>query len=438
MNMNKKIRVYSAVAALACGLSTLPATMARAQAAPSATSAEETASTITLETVLEAAYEHNPDIAAYRQKYLALSEIPAQARSLPDPMFSAGTMPSELQTKAGPVKGKAAISEKFPFYKKRKLRGEIAEKDAEVASQAWKAKVLEIASRVTRAYYEIYFLDRSIDILTEQAELLRHFSRVAERKYSIGRHPQTNVFRAQVELAKILNDLITLGQERISALSKLNWLLNRPSRKTLGKPHSPEYPEFKWKSDELASLALENRPELLALKALIGKSEAARKLAIKNYFPDLTLSFEQTFIGAGTTAMSYDGKAAQGVMIKLNLPIWFARLRAGVKEKESRKEAARFSYKDLSNRTVFQVDDLTIRLDTEARFVDLYRTTVLPQASAALKSAESGYEADTVTFLELLDSERSLLRFELEYERHLVNYAEKLADLERVLGVELD
>lgn len=437
MNMNRTVRVYSAVAALTCGLSALPATVARAQATPVATAAEKSTSTITLETVLDAAYEHNPELSAYRQKYQAAMQVPKRVRSLPDPVVSASAMTSETETKAGPVKGKVSISEKFPFYGKRKLKGEIAGKDAEVAYQAWRAKKLDIAARTAGAYYGLYFLDRAVDILTEQAELLKHFARVAEKKYSVGRHPQTNVFRAQVEMALILNDVITLKHKRKSALSKLNALLDRPSRSPLDGLVAPPHPDFRWTAQELSSLSLKNRPELKALEALEGKSRAAARLAVKNYFPDLTLGFEHTFIGAGTTAMPYDGRDSQGVMLSVNVPLWFGKNKAGVEEARKKQEAARLSRRDLANRTVAQVEELVVIVETHARSAQLYRDTILPQARAALRSAGSAYEADKLTFLEFLDSERSLLKFELEFEKHLVDYAAGLYELQRMVGAGL-
>ena len=99
------------------------------------------------------------------------------------------------------------------------------------------------------------------------------------------------MLRANVELAKVLNDITTLKQERVSALAKLNALLNRKPRESI-RPSQPENFVFPYKVEELEPIAVMNRPEILAAQALVKRNETARSLAIRRYFPDLTLDYE--------------------------------------------------------------------------------------------------------------------------------------------------
>jgi outer membrane protein TolC len=54
-----------------------------------------------------------------------------------------------------------------------------------------------------------------------------------------------------------------------------------------------------------------------------------------------------------------------------------------------------------------------------------------------LKSAEAGYVAGAVGFLELLDAERVLLNIEYAYWKTYVDYLNHVADMERAVGTEL-
>jgi outer membrane protein TolC len=69
--------------------------------------------------------------------------------------------------------------------------------------------------------------------------------------------------------------------------------------------------------------------------------------------------------------------------------------------------------------------------------VELYRTTLLPQAEQSLRVAEAAYQSDRIDFLNLLDSDRTLVDFRLEYFRNLAEYGKNVAHLERALGVDL-
>jgi outer membrane protein TolC len=343
-------------------------------------------------------------------------------------------MAEHLETRAGPMEGKVTASQRIPFYGKRGLRREGSRLAAETAFQAFRAKGLEVAARATHYYQELYFLERMIAILHEQADLVEHFARVADKKYAAGKGPQAAALRAQVELAKIRNDLVTARQERLSRLAALNSVLDRPPRAPLGAPKTPRKPEFRFSSDELLEQAIQGRPELLALRALEGRRDAERRLALRRYFPDFMVGYEFTEIGGGTTGAPFDGKDAHGFMVGLSIPLWLGKNRAAVREARAAGKGAGLSLKDAVNRTGYEVEDLSVRAETSARLFKLYEDAVLPQARAALESSRRGYEADQVGFLDLLDSERALLRFELEHERHRADFRIRLAELSRVVG----
>ncbi len=69
--------------------------------------------------------------------------------------------------------------------------------------------------------------------------------------------------------------------------------------------------------------------------------------------------------------------------------------------------------------------------------MELYRTTVLPQAEQTLEAAQAGYRTDRADFLDLIDAERTLLDYQLEYIRALVRLEQQRAALEHVIGQSL-
>jgi outer membrane protein TolC len=80
------------------------------------------------------------------------------------------------------------------------------------------------------------------------------------------------------------------------------------------------------------------------------------------------------------------------------------------------------------------VRDAYTMASTSKTLVELYRDSVLPQAQQSLASARAAYETDRVGFLELLDAQRSLLDFRLEYQDALAMYLKSLADLGVAVG----
>lgn len=390
--------------------------------------------TIALEDVLAAARRDNPQIAGARRAWEAAAELPAQAGALEDPDITLSHMFDSSKAMGTPPTDKLSISQKLPFPGKRGLRRKAAAAGTEVARQALRAKELEIAARTTQAFYALYYVGRSIEILKEQRDVLAGAADTAAKKYAVGKTPQAMVFKAQVELARIGEDLLTARQERLSARSSLNALLNRPPGAPLGSPAAPRAPVFAMDTPRLTAAALADRPELLALKALEGKNLAERRLALRQYYPDFVLGYTYSAVGSGTSSLSFHGTEGQEAMLGFNVPLWGGRNKAAVREKAAELDASRAGLADMENTTRWQVEDLSVKADTAARLFGLYRTTVLPQASAALKSVQAAYQADAAGFLDLLDSERSLLAFELQQEKNRVDFAVDMAELARVTG----
>ncbi len=378
----------------------------------------------------------NLSIQAARSQWQAAKERVPQARSWPDPMLGFAVFQEELHTRGGPLEKKISFSQKLPFWGKRTLQGTIEEHKAYMAEQAYRAKSLDVLSRTANAYFELYYLDQAIVVNEELSDQLRSFSRVAERKFSTGRQTQASVYRAQVELAKILNDLMTFKQKRVSMLARLNALLDRPSS-TPVMPAASETISNPFNSKELKLSALQNRPELLAARLMVSKSKAVRSLAYRSFFPDLTLGYERSQIGAGAASMAFDGKDAEAFQFQLNLPVWLNRLIPKANEAKALQQSSQALVKDWENRTSADVADVLVRVQTAQRLAAMYQSTVLPQAKEALKSSQRGYEAAHVSFLDLLDSVRSLLTFELDYYRSIADYHQSLAELNRIVGAGL-
>jgi outer membrane protein TolC len=87
---------------------------------------------------------------------------------------------------------------------------------------------------------------------------------------------------------------------------------------------------------------------------------------------------------------------------------------------------------------LFEAQASFARFEAAKNLVKIYETGVLPQAQAALETARLGYEADKVDFLDLLDSQRTLREFQMEYFESLANLEIALADLERSVGVGIE
>ena len=90
------------------------------------------------------------------------------------------------------------------------------------------------------------------------------------------------------------------------------------------------------------------------------------------------------------------------------------------------------------NDILFRIHDAHLQLERTAGQLRLYKRGIIPQAEQALKSATAAYRVDSVDFLTMLESEVTLLKYQVEYYRILTDYHKRLADLEAGVGVTLE
>ncbi|MEP9410342.1 MAG: TolC family protein [Candidatus Brocadia sp.] len=395
----------------------------------------ETESPLDLKWLIQEAMEHNPEIiAAQKRLNAAKAKIP-QAKSLDDPSIRAGSYdmsnnPFNINGQTEMLQQRYSITQKIPFPGKLRLRGEVAIEESHMAEKELQAKIQEITALVKSAFYELYYINNAIDITEENRDLLRKFAKIAETKYSVGKATQRDALAAQVELSTLANNLIVLNKERESVIARLNILLDRPTQTPFGKPRHFEKHTLNLTLQELEDLAMKNRPELKKFDHAIKRSEANLKLSKKDYyFADFEPMVEY---------MQEDKRAdTWASAITINVPWLWPKNRSKVKESKEDLNAAKSDYRFINNKTLFEVKDFLVKLQSSESTINLYKTGVIPQAEQALKAARIGYEADRVDFLALIDSQRILLNSRLLYYRALTDFEQNLANLEKAVGMQL-
>ena len=388
-----------------------------------------------LKWLIQEAIEHNPEIIAAQKRFNAAKAKISQAKSLDDPTIRVGSYdmsnnPVNVNGQTEMLQQRYGVSQKIPFPGKLRLRNEVAVEEANMIERDSQSKIQEITALVKSAFYELFYVNSAINITEENRELLRKFSKIAETKYSVGKTTQRDVLAAQVELSTLANNLIVLNKEGESFIARLNSLLDRPTYASLGKPRPFKKHTLSLTIKELEDRAIKNRPELKKFDHAVKKEEATLKLSKKDYyFADLEpmVEYMQEDKRSDTWASS----------LTINVPWLWPKNRSKVKESKEDLNAANADYRFINNKTMFEVKDLLVRVQSSESTINLYKTGVIPQAEQSLKAARIGYEADRVDFLTLIDSQRILLNSRLLYCRALTDFEQNLANLERAVGIQL-
>jgi outer membrane protein TolC len=379
----------------------------------------------------------------------------------PDPMLMAGVQNMPLGTEPG-MDGPDAmtmrmvgVGQTIPFPGKLSARRRVAARELDAAQASLTATTRQVARDVKDAYYELAFLDRAMEIVARNQNVLVNLIRVTESRYSVGTAGQRDVLKARVEAARLAETAVSLTEQRRATLARLNAMLDRPSetpvRDATVPPAISRAAVARSAADisfvsaalgaraagsplpplaELQEAALRDSPEVREQAAMIAAQVARVDLARHEYLPDFDLNLQ------------YGQRPARPDMltafVSVPIPLWKGRkqdqlaveARAEVAALEAQRAAKR-------NEVRAEVARLVSELERQRAQLAIYVKAVLPQSQASLASATASYQVGKVEFLAVLDDQATLFSYETEYFRALTEFAKTLAELERVVGKEI-
>ncbi|MFH1017755.1 MAG: TolC family protein [Pseudomonadota bacterium] len=390
----------------------------------------------TLNEVLALAKVRNPEIASAERAWSAARARISVARGIPDLEFGVEYEGINRNTFnfGSAMDTWYRVGQTIPFPSKLFYKSRAASFAARTQEEAYHTVERDVLARVKESYYALMFANRSVQISKENVEILLKFARIAANRYAVGKASQSDVLRAQVELSKANNLLITGEQELLSVQSRLNSLLDRKPPEPFGELEEPVVFPVSKTYEQWEAIALEKRPEIRGARHEVEKTTAEVGAMKSEYLPDLTIEYGWRNYGEKVQPQPQNDSS---VLFKLNVPLWFWRQRGQVSAARGEQQRANETLRSTQATTRSDVREFMVHVDTAQRLVELYRTTLLPQAEQSLRVAEAAYQSDRIDFLNLLDSDRTLVEFRLEYFRNLAEYGKNTAHLERVLGVDL-
>lgn len=390
--------------------------------------------TVTLKELIDEALANNPQIKAARRRVDAKSAQIPQASALPDPIVSLTSMgnivPLWLQ-KGDPSSARiVGVSQDVPFPGKLELKGKVARMETEAERFSYESVWREQIMNLKTAYYDLYFIERSLAIVDRTKTLLEQFSKIAEARYEVGKGLQQDILKAQTEISILLERQTLLEQRRRSTVAMINAILFRHPEEPFGRTAEVRKNELPFTLDDLYRAGLQSFPEIKRQERMIDSSQYNLSAAKKDYYPDF---------GVNVQYLQRDGMPNMwGMGVNVKVPLYFWRKqRPAVQEAASELASARQEYDATRSQTMFRVKDYYLTATTAARLLQLYETGIIPQAALTLESSISSYQVGTSDFLTLLTNLVTVLTYELNYYEQLANYQKALAQLEPLIGVEL-
>src|SRR6267378_8205920 len=383
--------------------------------------------------LLDGLMQNNPEIQAARSRFEAATKRPSQAGTLPEPTASytnlgVGHPFSRPNASEFSYQG-FGVSQEFPFPGKLALASEEAKREAEGVQQNYRAVVLDVTARLKVAYYEWLTVNKAIELTRKHSDLLSRFEEIARNRYTVGKGLQQDVLKAQLEVSTLEQQLAMLDEKRQRAEAEIASLLAVPSV-ALRAPGEIQSSAFSISLDELIR-ATNDSPRVRAEQKMVDARAVSINRSLKDFRPDFGVNLEWDHTG-GNFPEHYMAT------VEVKIPLYYARKqRYALEESYSKLREAKQNYQAVRQQAIYQVKDQYLSIQSSERILNLYKTTLMPQASLTVDSSVSAYEVGSIDFLSLLSNLTNLISLERQYYDEVARHEEAIARLEPIVGKEL-
>jgi len=258
---------------------------------------------------------------------------------------------------------------------------------------------LDVGLQAVNAFLMVQERRRTAALVTEQLSFARDVVSAANARYASGTAPQSDVLRAEVEVARLEAVARALVSEVRGAEAMLNTSLALDADGPVPPFASLAFAQLppSWSA---IKTALTSRPELSAGRAEIARAEADVEVMRDMFRPMATIR----------TGPSYTMAEGRGwmAMVGISLPIWRDKLHAGVAEAQAMRA---MSEADLRAMTRMIEGDAAVALNqlqaTRDRQTAL-TTDVLPRARMAIEPAVAGYTSGQLPLVSVIEAVQAL------------------------------
>jgi outer membrane protein, heavy metal efflux system len=390
---------------------------------------------IPLSQLLAEAGANNPQISAADHGARAARQMAPQVTTLPDPKFtyqqlSVGSpKPFAGYTNSDFAYIGVGASQELPYPGKLRLRGQVAERDADTKQAEVEVTKTSVAEAIKADYLQLAYLQQTLGILRQNEGVLDQLIQDATVHYQVGQGMQQDVLQAQVNRTKIVKEITMHHQQMGQLQAHLKGLLSRdqasPDIVTEDLIENP----LKRTSAELLAMVRQSNPQIQVDASSVRKQDTQLASAKREGKPDFAL---------GYMYQNTDRKYRDYYMFTFDVRFpRKTRVNAEIAEATERRSESQQTLNAHLQQQLAEVQEGYVKATSDEELLKEYREGLVPQSDAAYRATLNAYASNREQFIHVLSYFTDLLSLKLEYAQTLVDHEAALAHLETLTGATL-
>jgi outer membrane protein, heavy metal efflux system len=352
-----------------------------------------------LDEYLTLALAKSPTLSALRARQQSARELVAPSGALPDPMvgimYQSMGPPWQPMAPMSMVQGE--ISQVIPGVGKRQARRNAAQAEADMRFADIGATQARMAADVRLLFARIYASDREQRALESASQLIQIMVGAVTGQFASGTADQEALAKIAVERSKLREQLLDIQTNREILVTKLNRLMARAESATV--PRLDGLPDVPLDMGPISEDALAKSPELRVQRAAILAASRRRENAESETQPNFLVGLA----GGATTS----GEPIFTFRFGMELPIWRSTKQDPlIRSARHDVEATQSEYRAIELKIRSDLTELLARFKRDSQQIQLYRDSIIPNASLALHAARNAYSTGRADFATVIEDFR--------------------------------
>jgi len=405
-----------------------------------------------VDSLVNEAIVNNPKLKSLQYRIEASEYRSESVDYLPPPNLSVefSQVPvSEIDIFNQSISNNFGLSQMFPLGGKLSAMAEVENKNTLVEGNNFDAYKINLTAQVKMSYFNLWIIDRKIEIQKSNLLLLNDFSKAVEISFYTNKIRQADLLSVQSEIASNEAQILILGKQRDALVYNLNKLLGRD----LNSKDVFALTDFEIDSLQLTQLQLEelladSNPTLNKMNNMIEMNKAMITANNKELIPDLMVQGMLMRMPRGMILTSasdltmLDPKTEwmYSLMFSINLP--FAPWSIGKFNNKEEELAAGISgieqeKNDMQREMITGLKEALVKYNTAKELTDLYDKKVIPLYTSSSESQTTAYQNGKTSISTVIDSYRMLLMQKMNYYMSKADIQMSLAQVEMMVGANL-
>ncbi|WP_299733577.1 TolC family protein [uncultured Endozoicomonas sp.] len=355
-------------------------------------------------------------VQALKAKSSAFAEQAIAADTWMDPTLSIGTMnlPGNKPDPFDQGMIELKVEQMLPRGDSAQIQRRKSELQGETARVAASDRQLTILREVRLAWLDAWYWQQALQQLQDDRHLFESLQSVTESMYSQGRKNQQDLLRAELELSRLEDRIVSFSSELAQSRAQLARWLGQADVGNIST-ELPDTPSIA----EINDQKLLQHPLVQNADLAITQSEQDIALAKEGYNPQWGFEFKYGREMADMSAMgTSDSRNKFSAMVMLDIPLFTAnRQERQLAASQYRREASAAQRMETLRQLQGQLQTEAARYQGLKNRLSLFRAQLVPKVISQSEASLKAYQADAGDFTDVIQSYKARLEMTLEYTR---------------------